>query len=261
MMSHENLKKQVSELVAHCKGRVGLVIETCEGRIEINHNDKFSAASLIKIPILIEGFRQCEDGLLDLHEYLPAFPSKRVGGAGVIQALSADLKLKVIDLMALMIIVSDNSATNLVIDRLGMNEINQCIKALNLQSTELNRKMMDFEAIKIGMDNYTTPNDMVTCLKVIDQHRFLSKENSEKAFGILEKQQFKNKLSESIDLEAMQVANKTGELPGVEHDCAIIKYGGKTIYAAVLIDQLSKQAEGRQTLVQIGKVLSNFMKS
>lgn len=257
----DNLKRQVSELVAHCEGRVGLVIETCEGRIEINHNDKFSAASLIKIPILIEGFRQYEKGLLDLHEYLLALPSNRVGGAGVIQALSADLKLKIIDLMALMIIVSDNSATNLVIDRVGMTEINECIKALNLQNTELNRKMMDFEAKKNGLDNFTTANDMLTCLKVIDQHRFLSKESSDKAFSILEKQQFKNKLAETIDSEAVQVANKTGELPGVEHDCAIFKYGGKTIYAAVLIDQLSRQEEGRLTLIQIGKVLSNFMKS
>lgn len=258
-MDIEQLKRKVSELVTQCNGRVGAVIETHEGRIEVNDAEKFSAASLIKVPILIEGFRQHDHGILTLEEYLPASPSKRVGGAGVLQALSEDLKLKVIDLMALMIIVSDNTATNLLVDRLGKNEINHCMKALNLQNTELNRKMMDFEAMRNGLDNFTTANDMVTCLKVIDQHHFLSKESSEKAFGIMEKQQFTNKLSNSVDFEMIQVASKTGELPGVEHDCAIFKHGGKTIYAAVLIDQLSNQDEGRQTLVQIGSLLSRYM--
>ncbi|WNS75898.1 serine hydrolase [Bacillus sp. DTU_2020_1000418_1_SI_GHA_SEK_038] len=253
------LKRQISELITHCDGRVGVVIETQEGRIEVNGAERFSAASLIKIPILIEGFRQSDHGVLNLEEYLPALPSNRVGGAGVLQALSEDLKLKIIDLMVLMIIVSDNTATNLLINRLGKNKIKQCMKTLNLQNTELNRKMMDFEAMKNGLDNFTSANDMVTCLKVINQHSFLSKESSEKAFGILAKQQFKNKLSNRIDLEMVKVASKTGELPGIEHDCAILKHGSKTVYAAILIDQLSEQDDGRKTLAQIGNLLSRYM--
>lgn len=258
-MDNHILTKKVSELAARCGGRIGLVIETAEGRIEINHTDKFSAASLIKVPILITGLRQYDLGSLSLEETLPISPLNRVGGAGVLQALSKDLNLKIIDLMALMITVSDNTATNQLIDRLGRNEINQCMKALNLHNTVLNRKMMDFEALRKGLDNCTTPADILTCIKVIDQGRFLTKDSSRQAFAILEKQQFKNKLSDWMDLEAIQVANKTGELPGVEHDAGIIKFAGRTIYAAVLIDQLSKQGEGRQTLAQIGKLLSEYI--
>ncbi|KAB2329933.1 serine hydrolase [Cytobacillus depressus] len=259
-MKFLSLKAKVEEVAAKCQGRVGLVVETSEGRLEIRHHEKFSSASLIKIPILIEGLRQYDHGLLHLQEYVPASPSSRVGGAGVIQTLSDDLQLKVVDLMALMIIVSDNTATNLLIDRLGKDKINQCIQALYLQSTELNRKMMDFVAIRNGRNNYTSPEDMITCLKVIDnQPQFLSGASSVKALTILENQQFKNKLSYLMDLDHIRVANKTGELPGVEHDCAIIKYGGKTIYAAVLIDQLSKQEDGHKTLAQIGKLVSQYI--
>ncbi len=244
----------MEKVAACCEGRIGFVLETGNSRIERNSEVKFSSASLIKIPILIEGFRQNDRGLLDLQEEITVLPKDQVGGAGVLQALSADLKIKIIDLMALMMVVSDNTATNLLIDRVGKNEINKCMKEIKLKWTELNRKMMDFEAIKSGMDNWTTAHDMVTCLKIIDQQFFLSKESSQKAFSIMEKQQFK-KLFNTIDLEDLQVASKSGELPGVEHDCAIIRYGDKTIYSAVLIDQLKDPYEGKQILSQIGKLI------
>ena len=258
-MNIENLQKKVSEIAEQCVGRIGLVIEMNGHRIKINHTDVFSAASLIKIPILIEGFRQHENRGLDLYEYLPVLLCDKVGGAGVLQALSDELRMKIIDLMALMITVSDNTATNILIDRLGIHDINQCIKALHLQATKLNRKMMDFEALTEGIDNFTTPMDMVACLKAIDQEGFLTRKSSEQAFAILEKQQFKNKLGNGMDLSAIQFASKTGELPGVEHDCAIIKYGGRTLYTAVLIDRLPDQEAGRKIFTQIGKVLSQFI--
>ncbi|MBS4192577.1 serine hydrolase [Bacillus sp. FJAT-49705] len=257
-MNFAILEKEMEKVAACCKGRIAFVIETGNARIERNGEGKFSSASLIKIPILIEGFRQNDKGLLDFQEEITVLPKDRVDGAGVLQALSADLKIKIIDLMALMMVVSDNIATNLLIERLGKSEINKCMKEIKLKWTELNRKMMDFEAINNGIDNWTTAYDMVTCLKVIDQQTFLSKESSLKAFSIMEKQQFK-KLFDTIDLEDLQVASKSGELPGVEHDCAIIRYGDRTIYSAVLIDQLKTPYEGKQILSQIGKLILRYI--
>lgn len=258
-MDIAEVKRKVSDIAVQCEGRVGFVIETGDDRIETNPHERFSAASLIKIPILLEGFRQYDRGILDLQETLPVQAVHRVGGAGVLQALSEDLKLKIIDYMALMMIVSDNTATNILIDHFGMNEINQCIKTLNLEGTKLNRKMMDFEAALKGMDNFTTAGDIVRCLRAIEEKSFLTKESSIQAFNILERQQFKNKLCDSIDSELVQIASKTGELPGVEHDCVIMKYGSRTIYAAVLIDGLPNREAGRKTLTQIGTVLSQYI--
>ncbi|MFE8698506.1 serine hydrolase [Cytobacillus sp. FJAT-53684] len=258
-MNFETLKEEVYRIASRCKGRVGLVIETENNRIEINSRAKFSSASLIKVPILIECFRQSEEGTLDLQQYIPIAESNRVKGAGVLQALSSDLQLKVIDVMTLMIIISDNLATNLLIDLLGMEKINQGMRDQNLHDTELSRKMMDFAALKNGLDNYTTAYDMLTCLKELDQNKMLSNRSASMAKEIMENQQFSNKLSDQIDLDIFKVANKTGELPGIEHDCAIIEYGKRRVYAAVLIDQLTVPKDGRQTLSSIGQLISQYL--
>lgn len=257
-MDFTTLEKKISELVARCEGRVGIVIETEEGTIRVNHEEIFSSASLIKVPILIEGFRQSEEGMLDLYEYVKVHQTERVEGAGVIQALSIDIQLKVIDLLTLMIIVSDNIATNILIEFLGIDKINNCMKWLGMKNSELNRKMMDFEALKNGIDNRTTASDMVACIKAMDEGSFLSKENSAQALQIMEKQQFINKLAAAFDFGV--VANKTGELPGVEHDCAIIRHNDKKVYAAVLINELTDQETGRQTLFNAGKLIAEYMK-
>ncbi|MBP2242432.1 beta-lactamase class A [Cytobacillus eiseniae] len=260
-MDFDALSEEVIRRSSLCKGRVGLLIESENKRIEINSKMKFPSASLIKVPILIECFRHSERGILDLDQYIPMTASNKVKGAGVLHALSSDIKLKVIDLMTLMIIVSDNFATNLLIDLVGMEKINCGFKELYLKNTELNRKMMDFSAWKKGVDNYTTASDMITCLKELDQNQFLSKRYASMAKDILENQQFNNKLSDQIDLDRFKVANKTGELFGVEHDCAIIQYEKRSIYAAVLIDQLINPKDGRQTLSSIGQLISQYLTS
>ncbi len=115
--------------------------------------------------------------------------------------------------------------------------------------------MMDFEAIDRGLDNYTTPIDMMTCLKIINEGSYLSETSRKTALEIMSYQQFQDKLPGMMDLDRIFVANKTGGLPHVEHDCAIFKYKGKTAYAAVLMDDLDDVFAGRQKISRIGKHL------
>lgn len=259
-MRFSTLEREVLKLVDACKGRVGLVIASKDRTIEINSEERFSSASLIKLPILIEGFRQSDRGLLDLHESISISQADRVEGTGVIQSLSSDIDLKIIDLMTLMIIVSDNIATNLLIERLGMDQVNKCMKLIGMKNSELNRKMMDFEALKNGADNYTTANDMITCLKAIAGQEYLTIESTEQSLRMMERQQFKDKLAATISAEEMIVANKTGGLPGVEHDCAQFRYKDEVIYAAVLMDRLPYQSAGQQILSSIGNLISDYIK-
>ena len=259
-MDFKTLEKKISELVVSCEGRMAIVIETEAGSIGVNQTEIFSSASLIKVPILIEGFRQSEKGQLNLYESIKVLETERVEGSGIIQALSADIQLKVIDLLTLMIIVSDNIATNMMIELLGMGEINNCMKWLGMEDSELNRKMMDFTALEKGIDNRTTASDMVACLKAIDKKNFLSSDNSTEILRIMQKQQFTNKLAAAFDLEKVIVANKTGELPGVEHDCAIIRHKDRTVYVTALIDQLTEPELGRRTLFKAGKLIAEFIR-
>lgn len=249
----ERLKSRLIEELHGFQGRVGLAIEMEGERFTINSDEPFPSASVIKIPILIEGLRQTEIGKINLNQLIPI--TSQVGGSGVLQALSRDVRMTIKDLMTLMIIVSDNTATNVLIDLLGMDELNRSMKQMGLQHTMLNRRMMDFEAVDKGLDNYTTPSDMITCLKIINEGCYLSEPSRKTALEIMSYQQFQDKLPGMMNLNQIFVANKTGGLPHVEHDCAVVKYNGRTAYAVVLMDDLDDEFLGRQKISRIGKQL------
>jgi beta-lactamase class A len=238
-------------------GRIGVAIEI-EGKSFYHQSGEvFTSASVIKIPILIECLRQSELGLVDLNQWL-SIPAK-AGGSGVLQALSADVRLTIKDLMTLMIIVSDNTATNVLIDLLGMESINKTMKEMGLQDTVLNRKMMDFEAKRRGLDNFTSPRDMITCLKIINEGDYLSALSRQTALAIMSHQQFQDKLLGMIDADKIFAAGKTGSLPGVENDCAVFKFREKTAYVVVLMDKLEDVYAGREMISRIGKIVYNHL--
>ncbi|MFJ7729050.1 serine hydrolase [Neobacillus sp. NPDC097160] len=253
----DRLTKKIEEELHGLSGRAGLAIEI-EGKcIYVKSEEVFQSASLIKVPILIEGLRQSERGKLNVDQLVPI--TNHVGGSGVLQALSCDAQLTMKDLMTLMITVSDNTATNLLIDKLGMEVINSSMGKMGLQQTMLNRKMMDFEAMEQGLDNYTSPLDMVTCLKVFNEGSYLTEESRAAALQMMKYQQFQDRLPAMMDLERVMAANKTGSLPHVEHDCALITYKGKTAYAAVLMDQLDNVFAAKQTISRIGKHIYDYL--
>jgi beta-lactamase class A len=253
------LEHKIGEVMDTCDGRVSVAIELPSHSIHIDSDRSYSAASLIKLPILLEGFRQSEEGKVSLHEKVLVHKEQRVGGAGVLTGLSETISLTIEDLLILMIIVSDNTASNLLIDRLGSNKIQECCNSLHLKHTKLLRKLMDFKAIEKGLDNYTSAIDIISCLKAMDKSPRFRHSSREKMLNILHQQQFVTKLPSRMDRNAVYVANKTGELPGVEHDCAIVKLGNKTAYIAVLIDELEENQSGKETIVQIGKLIYDHL--
>ncbi|MEH7376609.1 serine hydrolase [Neobacillus drentensis] len=236
---------------------MGLAVEIEGESLYVNCEETFQSASLIKVPILIEAFRQSEAGKLNLNQLVSI--TNHVGGSGVLQAFSRDALLTLKDLMTLMITVSDNTATNMLIDKLGMADINRSIKKMGLKHTILNRKMMDFAAIGQGHDNFTSPIDMLTCLKAVNEGSYLKEESRAAVLKIMSYQQFQDRLPGLMDLERVVVANKTGSLPRVENDCAVIKYKGKTAYAAVLIDRLDDVYAGKQKISKIGKHIYDYL--
>ncbi|MCA1058814.1 class A beta-lactamase-related serine hydrolase [Rossellomorea aquimaris] len=254
-----DLEQKIRDVVRLSDGRVSIAIELPSHCIQIGGDRPYSAASLIKIPILLEGFRQSEEGKISLNEQITIPKESRVGGAGVLAALSEEVSLTMEDLFTLMIIVSDNTATNVLVDRLTPEAIQSFCHSLNLKQTKLLRKMLDFDAIKQGFNNYTSALDILSCLKLMDRSPIYSQNSREKMLRILHHQQFTNKLPAKMDRESVFVANKTGELPGVEHDCAIMKIGNKTAYIAVLIDGLGKNSSGKDTIAHIGKLIFDFI--
>jgi len=195
-----------------------------------------AACSLVKVPILALLLKDAEEGGTRLEEKISIPPEKRVGGTGLICHLEPEAELSWRDVMKLMVIVSDNSATNAVIDLLGIERIDAFFKSIGLTSTELQRKMMDMEAIKAGRNNYTTAADMGRLLKLAATGSLVNRTISDAVIDTMSRQLYTSKLpallpgvpaSASPEEKrsplpgTVTVANKTGDLPKTEHDVGL----------------------------------------
>lgn len=250
------LERDIMELVLQFDGRVSYKIVEGKQTIEYNSLETFQSASLIKLPILMEGRRQIDKGLLDPAERITMKDAVRTGGSGVLQSLSDDAVLTVEDLLTLMITVSDNTATNLLIDRIGLEEINQCMTDMGLGQTMLQRRMMDWKAAASGLENITSASDMAECLRLLETPGFLQEQSRKKCLKILKHQQFLDKLPAKMGSKKTY-AGKTGSLDTCSHDIGTIWFENHTVHAAILTDQMSSQEESRLLISEIGCLVYN----
>ena len=135
------------------EGVMGISIKDLNSGDEfsVNSDERFMTASAIKIPVLIELLRKAKSGELDLNERVTISNDLKVGGSGVLKELGDGTETMTIrDLATLMIIVSDNTATNIMIDIADMDDVNAVLEGLGLKVIRIRRKMQDFEAIKAG---------------------------------------------------------------------------------------------------------------
>lgn len=178
------------------------------------------AASLIKVPILIELHARAEAGVLDLEQRIVLTDADRTGGAGVLFELHSGLELTLRDLGVLMTVISDNTASNLLIERLGMAAVNRRIQAIGMEQTSLGRRFME-DPVAVGADNLTTACDMATCLARLQQGELLGPAATAEVVGVLERQQYREKIPLLLP-EGLPVAHKTGELDATRHDAALV---------------------------------------
>lgn len=203
----------------------------------------FPAASLIKLPILAAFFRQVEAGALDLAQIVTIPGAQVVGGSGVIQFMPEPHLFSLAALAALMITVSDNTAANALIDRLGMDYVNATCRWLGMRQTVLARRMMDLAQIARGVDNLTTPDDMATFFRTLLTNSKFTPHSSDAMFKILGGQQLNSKLPPILP-EALQICHKTGELPGAEHDAGVLFGNGQALIVVILTAGLIDNQDG-----------------
>src|SRR5690606_8945026 len=134
---------------------------TEEDSFGINQEMVFAQASAIKIPILMEVYKQAHEKKFELSDEKTLTASNTVGGSGILTAMSAPVSLSVKNLCFLMIAMSDNSATNMLIDLVGMQSINQTMQSLGANNTRVQRKMIDQPASIRNEENISTPAEAV----------------------------------------------------------------------------------------------------
>jgi len=180
------------------------------------------AASVIKIPVMIEAFRAAHDGEMRFDEIHALRDEERMPSCGTLKAMHTGIEMTMLDLVKLMIIVSDNAATNIMINRLGIEKINQTLRALGCEQTTLRRLLFDSEASRRGVVNHITAREMGEVLEKIWSGEVVSQAASAQMMDILLDQRLNGKLPFFIDSMGIDVAHKTGEDDGISHDVGVI---------------------------------------
>lgn len=240
-------------------GNYSIAIETAGQSIALDADQKMRAASVIKLPILLEGYRQLDHEEID-NSSITWNDDALVGGSGVLAHLTSVRRLPIEDILTLMTIVSDNTASNIAINQLGMEKINKFCLRLGCENTVLERQFMDFAAAEKGFDNFTTASDMVRLLKESDRGTLLSDRSKKQVKDTLKSQQFTANLHGRIDEGSeVAVASKSGNLPGVVNDVGIFEYEGRTVYVAVLLGNLPDTYTGQELIADIGWFIYEYL--
>lgn len=217
------LKQVVESDAGRFKGMVGIVIKDLNMNWEfsINKDRLFPSASLAKIPIMLACFQANKEGKINLEDTIKLKGSDKVSGSGVLKDMPAGRAFTIGKLIELMVCNSDNTAANVLIDRLGFDYLNDYFKKSGLKNTNLSRKMMDFKYRRNGVENYTTPADMAYILEKIYRKKILSGDRSKKCLKLLRQQKINDRIPAKLPPSTI-VAHKTGLEQNVCHDAGIV---------------------------------------
>lgn len=195
-------------------------------RFSYHEDEAMMAASVIKLFVMTEAFRRFEEGTLSQDHIVVMKRKDCVPSCGALTYLHDGIEVTALDLVTLMIIFSDNTATNVLIDLLGMERINETIKGLGFKKTLLQRKMYDTEKAARGIQNYITAAETGRLLRMMYEGKLVSQRASRQMLGILKNQQLCSKIPFYLQAlpEEPEIAHKTGEDTGITHDVGII-YG------------------------------------
>jgi beta-lactamase class A len=249
-------------LLANFQGTPGIIIKTLDREqcFEFNSDLLFPATSLIKLPILWEFFHQCANGSIDPAEEIELQCDDMVFGSGILRQLNPGLKLRLHDLAVLMTVVSDNTATDLLIDKLGMDNINKSIQSLGLRNTELKYKIREYFDESEERKDLTTPEDMLLMLEAFVCKKQHLGEYSDEPLKILKGQQRKHKLQLGIEREdlkkdRLEWANKTGDAQGIDHDAGILFGKEEIVIIVVMTKDISDRYQGIELCRDVTKLV------
>ncbi len=222
-MNREAMLRRLEAL----RGRIGfLALDTVTGEgLRFHADEPFTAASVIKLCVLAEAFRQREAGETDFGAAVRIRPEDKMPSCGALTYLHDGLEVTVRDLAVLMIILSDNTATNLLIDRLGPERINAFMTALGLsEKTRCRRKLFQPALAARGITNHVTADDMARLLSLMLKGELVSPGASREMLDILRDQRLNGKMPFHLKPRGIACAHKTGEDydDGITHDVGVI---------------------------------------
>src|SRR5699024_4260667 len=255
------LKQQIQQFISEKECNVGDYIKNLKTAEEIRINEEkvFPSASTIKLTIMIEIFQQVKDGKLSLNKKITLTEEMLTDGDGILKELALGHQFTIREIMTLMIILSDNMATNILIDLLSMEAINQNIADMGLKKTRLQRKMMDLKAAEEGRENQITAREAGEIMQMIYAGKCVDQKASEEMLAILKKKQVSGRLDLYLPEEVV-IENKTGDLDCLEHDAGIVYLPENNYIIVVLTNEGKSNKEGREIIGKISKMVYDEFK-
>ncbi len=270
----QSLEKVLLPAIKQHKGTVGLAVKNLKtGESYAYEGDKpMPTASLIKFPVMIAAYKAVEDGKLSLGTMIELKKEDQVGGSGLLTShFSPGTKLSLLDAIHLMMVYSDNTATNLVIDQVGLPATNEMMKSLGCDETQLNSKVfrrdtsINPERSKLYGLGSTTANDMIKLAEQVYKHDVVSKDACEKMLGHMFACDDKVKVPKLLPA-GTKVAHKTGSVTESRTDAGVMETPAGPIAFAILTDKnqdkrWSDDNEGDAFCAQMGLAIYDYFNS
>ncbi|MBV9386601.1 MAG: serine hydrolase [Chroococcidiopsidaceae cyanobacterium CP_BM_ER_R8_30] len=223
--------------------------------LDINGSRVFPAASTIKLPILIAFFQDVDAGKVKLNERLVMRPDLKTRGSGTMQYRAAWTKFSALETVTKMITISDNTATNMIIDRLGgAARLNQRFLSWGLQHTVIRHLLGDFRGT-----NTTSPRDLVKLLALLVSHKLVSLNSQEQVLDLLRRTTVRTLLPAGLGKGAV-IADKTGDIGFLIGDAGIITMpNGKRYLAGIFVRRPYDDPRGRNFIRQVSRLMYNYL--
>ena len=254
LMAQPTLEARMKAAIAEVQGTVSLYaknLDTGES-FGVRQDERVRTASTIKLPIMAAVFEAVAQGKARWTDVLPLTGPKKVSGSGVVRELSNGLRLPIRDLVNLMIVVSDNTATNMLLERFPGDGVNAMMDKMDLGHTRSLRMILgdgtDLKAVPSGLSaagldpenqhygiGVSTPREMVMLLERIELGKVISPAASKEMIAILKRQQFKDGIGRHV---TDPVASKSGSLDHLRSDVGIVSTKGGRIALAITIDDM-----------------------
>jgi beta-lactamase class A len=254
----ERLHATLSGIEQQLDGVLGVaILDLTTGQQLLMHPDAvFPQASTIKIAVLAELYHQAEQaaagapGKAKLTDPYVVRASDLVPDSNIMGGLTVGVTtLTNRDLATIMVAVSDNSATNVLIDRVGMDNVVSLTQRMGLPHTQLRRKMMDLKAAAEGRENISTPREMMQLLEQLYRGKVIAPPLIEDFFNVLATPK-KSWIPRNLP-EGLKIANKPGELEGVRNDSGIVFLKNRPYILCVMTTYLASERDGEDAITDI----------
>jgi beta-lactamase class A len=260
-------RAEIVALIRKSGADVAVAFRTLDGRdsLLIQPDVEYHAASTMKVPVLIELFRQARAGALSLDDQIPIVNEFQsiVDGSPYALVVGEDSDADVYhhigermsyrDLAESMITVSSNFATNLIIEKLGVRKIQQTTDALGASGMQVLRGVEDDKAFQKGLNNTTTARALLTLMEKIAGGAAVDKASSDEMLAILKRQKFNERIPAGLP-PGIPVAHKTGEITRIQHDAAVV-YADRPFALVILVRGLQDAKQGSALAADITRVL------